>query len=109
MKKQSAKAKPKRTRETSAGYRTVPAPDKKQLIEMLEAYRRINIEKERERLRRSRERTPTEAFEAFLDLWEFGRDFASHNPRQRQEKIASMLRYYERIKQFEAWRRERAR
>ncbi|MBI4673486.1 MAG: hypothetical protein HY741_17675 [Chloroflexi bacterium] len=110
MKKQIVKSKntSKRAREARAAYSTTPVIDKQALREMLDAYKRINLAEAREGLRIANERTPTEAFEAFLDLWRFGQGFASHDPRQRQEKVESMLRYYDRIKQFEAWRRARA-
>ncbi len=110
MKKQIAKTKAssKRAREAQAPYSTEIVIDKVALREMLEAYKLINLEDEKASLRVARERTPTQAFEAFLDLWRFGQGFASHNPQQRQEKVESMLRYYERIKKFEAWRRARA-
>lgn len=98
----------KGVRETPATYLPSAPVNKTLLGEMIEAYRARNIEKERERARIARERTPTQAFETFSGLWEFGRKFASHHPYQRQEKIASMQLYYERIKEFEAWRRSRA-
>jgi hypothetical protein len=107
-KRRSTKSKVRSIREARSGYSAAPAIDKKALREMLDAYKQVNIADEKARIRIARERTPSEAFAAFLDLWEFGKKYASHNPRQRQEKVKSMLQYYERIKGFEKWRRSRA-
>lgn len=107
-KRRVVKPKARRAREAGGTYSTGIVIDKAALRKMREDYKRMNIADERASLRAAKERTPTEAFETFLSLWKFGQGFASHNPRQRQEKLESMLRYYERIKKFEAWRRARA-
>lgn len=110
MKKQTAKTKTnsKRAREARAPYSTGIVIDKKALREMLEAYKEWNVEKERIRIEKESHRTPTQALEAYLDLWQFGEFLGSSHRYARQEKIESMLRYYEQIKRFEAWRRARA-
>lgn len=76
--------------------------------EMREAYRVLNIEKERERIRASRNRTPTQAFDAFLELWEFGRQFVERDVWAQKDKVESCDRYYKRLKKIEAGRRSRA-
>ena len=87
---------------------SAPAIDKERFHEMREAYRQSGVEKERERIRASRNRTPTQAFQSFLELWKFGHQFAERDTWSAKEKVASFERYYDRMKKFEAGRRARA-
>ena len=50
--------------------------------------------------------TPKEAWEQFVDLWEFGwRTNAQPSQHQIQKKIEALERYYARVAKLEAWRR----
>ena len=82
--------------------------DKRLLREQLEAYKISNFEKERERIKQVRKRTPQEAFEVFLDLWNFAQRFGGKDTWSERDKAAGIERYYERVKKLESWRRSHA-
>lgn len=72
-----------------------PAPINRALLrEHLEAYKVSNLEKERERIKKVRQRTPEQAFQTFLDLWEFGQRFGGKDTFPAKEKVESINRYY---------------
>jgi hypothetical protein len=52
--------------------------------------------------------SPQEAWEQYVDLWEFGRQ-TKVQPSQHQirQKVESLERYYDRLAKLEAWRRSR--
>ena len=84
------------------------ALDPKMIREAQEAYRQWNEAELRERLRAAPNRPPDEAWHQFLELWDFAWHLnlkASEN--QQRQKAVDLERHYQRILEFEAWRKRR--
>jgi len=82
--------------------------DPKIIREVQAVYRQWNEDELRERLLVAPTRPSGEAWQQFLDLWEFAWQAnlnASEN--QQRQKAADLNRYYERVLKFEAWRKRR--
>jgi len=82
--------------------------DPKLIREAQAAYRQWNEAKLRARFHAAQSRPPSEAWQQFLDLWEFAWQAnlkASEN--QQRQKAAELEQYYNRILRFEAWRKQR--
>ena len=80
----------------------------KLIRETQEAYRQWNEAELRDRLRVAPNRPPNQAWQQFLDLWEFAWQAnlkASEN--QQRQKVVDLEQYYQRILKFEAWRKHR--
>lgn len=106
MKEQTRPKRNRTKRKTPISHKATPI-DKALLREQLEAYRISNLEKERERIKQVRERTPQQAFEAFLDLWDFGNKYGGKDTWSEKDKLAGIDRYYERVRKLESRRRVR--
>lgn len=78
----------------------------KELYRQVYDYHRQWFEAEqRERIRTAPQRSTEKAWQQFIDLWESGRKMGLQpSQRQQEQKIASLITYYERIQALEAWR-----
>jgi hypothetical protein len=82
--------------------------DPKIIREAQAAYRQWNEAELRDRLLTAPRRQPDEAWQQFLALWEFAWQTglkASEN--QQRQKAFSLERYYQKLLEFEAWRKRR--
>ena len=80
--------------------------DKELYRNALEQYRLWN-EAEAERAR-SQQLSPAEGWRRYVELVDFCLRLAPEQSRQqREQRLADWDRYYQRVKQFEAWRRSR--
>jgi hypothetical protein len=69
------------------------------------SFREYNEAELRERIRNSDQRPPEQAWRQFVALWEFGRQMKlKQSPKQREQKLAALARYYDRVQKLEAWR-----
>lgn len=61
---------------------------------------------QRERVRTAPQRTTEKAWQQFIDLWESGCKMGLQPSQwQQEQKIASLITYYEQIQVLEAWRK----
>ncbi len=82
--------------------------DSKLLREAQEAYRQWNEAELRERLVTASSRPPDEAWQQFLALWEFAwQTNLKPSQNQQRQKALDLDRYYQRMRKFEAWRKQR--
>ena len=73
--------------------------------EMYQQYQAVQQGEIRQRLRNRQQIAGIEAWRQYLDLVEFCRLLCpSQSQRHRAEKLAMFQEYYERMRQFEAWR-----
>jgi hypothetical protein len=74
-----------------------------------EWYSQWNVAERKARWEEAGMISPQEAWEQYVDLWEFGwRINAQPSQRQMRQKMESLERYYERVAKLEAWRSTRA-
>jgi len=84
------------------------ALDKKLYREAYELYRQWSDIKLVERARNAAKLSPAEAWQQYAALMEFAWKLCPEpSAWQRKKKLSDLSRYYARIQQFEAWRRER--
>lgn len=70
-----------------------------------EWYRQWNVAERKARWEEAGKVSPQEAWEQYVDLWEFGwQTNARPSQYQIQQKVESLERYYERVAKLEAWR-----
>ncbi len=73
-----------------------------------EWYRQWNEAERKARWEEAGKLTPQEAWQQYVDLWEFGwRTNVQPSQHQIKVKIEALERYYERVVKLEAWRRDR--
>ena len=86
------------------------AIDKTLYRQAQEWYRQWNEAERKARWEAAGKISPQEAWEQYVDLWEFGWRFnAQPSQHQIQQKVESLERYYERIVKLEDWRRSSGR
>lgn len=82
--------------------------DKELYRKAYEQYREWNEAELVERVRNAGQLSPSEAWQQYVGLIEFcWRLSPEQSAAQRAQKLADLERYYERVKQMEAWRRAR--
>jgi hypothetical protein len=81
--------------------------DKELYKKAYEGYRQWNIAEQVDRLYQARSRPAGEGWKQYQALVEFLWELRPHqSPWQRDEKLASLSLYYERVQKLEVWRRE---
>jgi hypothetical protein len=84
------------------------AIDKDLYRQAQEWYRQWNVAERKARWEEAGKRSPQEAWEQYVDLWEFGwRTNVQPSQYHIRQKIESLERYYECVAKLEAWRRSR--
>jgi len=82
--------------------------DKELYRQAYERYRQWNEAEMIERARNAGKLMPAEAWRQYVALVEFCWKLCpQQSERQREQKLADVARYYERVKKLEAWRRAR--
>jgi hypothetical protein len=73
-----------------------------------EWYRQWNAAEQKARWDEAGILSPQEAWEQYVNLWEFGwRMNVQPSQHQIRQKLEALERYYERVAKLEAWRRSR--
>ncbi len=73
-----------------------------------EWYRQWNDAERKARWEAAGKLTPQEAWEQYVDLWEFGwRTNVQPSQHQIVQKVEALERYYDRVVKLEAWRSSR--
>jgi hypothetical protein len=82
--------------------------DKSLYRQAQEWYRQWNVAKRKARWEVAGKLSPQEAWQQYVDLWEFGwRTNVQPSQHQIRQKIEALERYYDRVAKLEAWRRAR--
>lgn len=82
--------------------------DKELYRQSYEQLRQWNQAQLKERAQTAGQRDPQQGWQEFVDLWEFGRQIGVKQSQwQRQDKLAALARYYERVQKLEIWQRLR--
>jgi hypothetical protein len=86
------------------------ALDKELYQRVYELHRQWHEADLKERLRKDKKRSPGEGWRQYIELWKFARN-ADLKPNQHQslKRMIDWEEYYSRVRQLEAWRRERGR
>jgi len=85
------------------------AIDGEQLRKALEIYRQWNEAKLIDQARNAGKLSPLEAWKQYVSLWNFALRLGSGpGPVAQRLRHEEWVEYYEKIKKFEAWRRENA-
>ena len=83
--------------------------DKQLYRNAYEQYRNWNNVREQEQKQNAMRISPLESWQQYTALVEFCWQLSpSHNHWEREQKLESLERYYSRIQQLEAWRKEHA-
>jgi hypothetical protein len=82
--------------------------DKELYRQAQHSYKEWNQVELAERVRNAGELTPQQGWERYVGLWEFCMKIAPQpSQQQRLQRIADLVRYYQRMQKVEAWRQFR--
>ena len=82
--------------------------DKELYRQVYDLHRQWFEAEQRERIRTAPQRSTEKAWQQFIDLWESGRKMGLQPSQwQQEQKITSLITYYERIQALESWRKSR--